>query len=652
MDDEYNYVLDEPTDTSTDTPTYTYTDTPTDTSGTLSAGDQEFQDFMSGAAGDQEFQDFMSGAAGDQDFEDFMTEAAKADPAAKGILASAIKAFGAGAKDFIKKYFYNSETGKFNFAGVATAGLALYSLLGKGSEVEKGGYNTPVPTFTATRKQVQYDDTNRRPGAGGRSYFTPTQFTAPADAGTAQSTADTQAQGILAGYTPRAAEVNPYAGKFRTPWEAPPAATAPAATAPASGVAQLMPVPNAATYDPVTGVKTMADGGIAALARGRYLAGKTDGMADKIPTSIDGKDPAALSHGEFVIPADVVSHLGNGNSEAGAEKLYAMMDKVRKARTGTTQQGKRINPDKFMPGGLAGYAGGGAVKKFDGTSGSLVPTTTSTTAPTTTAPNMSTSSSLSPWAGPYVTNMLGRAEALGSEPYQAYTGPLSAGASDLQNQAFAGIGTLAGAGYTPTTYSGGTFGAQQAQQYMNPYIQAALDPQLAAMRREADIQRTNRAAKMTQAGAFGGTRQAVEDALGTESLQRQQAQTIGTGYQTAFDKAMGQYNTDQERRLGAEKATEASRQYSSDFGLKSLDAMARLGQTQRDIESEGIAADKAEFERQRDYPASMIKFQRDLVTGLPITTTDTSATTDAIGRISGQINDLVGLYKTLSALGQ
>jgi hypothetical protein len=99
-------------------------------------------------------------------------------------------------------------------------------------------------------------------------------------------------------------------------------------------------------------VPTYAPGGITPLAKGgtgRYLEGATDGMADKIKTDIDGEQEARLSHGEFVIPADVVSHLGNGNSEAGAERLYAMMDRIRKARTGTTKQGKQINPDKFLP---------------------------------------------------------------------------------------------------------------------------------------------------------------------------------------------------------------------------------------------------------------------------------------------------------------
>jgi hypothetical protein len=80
-----------------------------------------------------------------------------------------------------------------------------------------------------------------------------------------------------------------------------------------------------------------------------YLKGAEDGMADKIPATIDNKQPARLSGGEFVIPADVVSHLGNGNSEAGAKQLYEMMDRIRHARTGTKEQGKQINPAKFTP---------------------------------------------------------------------------------------------------------------------------------------------------------------------------------------------------------------------------------------------------------------------------------------------------------------
>ena len=96
------------------------------------------------------------------------------------------------------------------------------------------------------------------------------------------------------------------------------------------------------------GLNLFAAGGMA-QGQGYYLGGPTDGMADLIPATIDGNQPAALSDGEFVIPADVVSHLGNGNSDAGAKQLYSMMDRVRDERTGTTKQGPEINPTKMMP---------------------------------------------------------------------------------------------------------------------------------------------------------------------------------------------------------------------------------------------------------------------------------------------------------------
>jgi hypothetical protein len=85
------------------------------------------------------------------------------------------------------------------------------------------------------------------------------------------------------------------------------------------------------------------------MARGGYLNGAGDGMSDSIPATIEGKQPARLADGEFVVPADVVSHLGNGSSKAGSKKLYAMMDKIRHARTGTKKQGKQINADKYLP---------------------------------------------------------------------------------------------------------------------------------------------------------------------------------------------------------------------------------------------------------------------------------------------------------------
>jgi hypothetical protein len=121
------------------------------------------------------------------------------------------------------------------------------------------------------------------------------------------------------------------------------------------GIASL----NSGGYDRMVGeqpmYQAMARGGISSLgdysdyARGgRMLKGPGDGMSDNIPATIAGKRPARLADGEFVIPADVVSHLGNGSTDAGAKQLYAMMDKVRQARTGRKAQGREINPRQYM----------------------------------------------------------------------------------------------------------------------------------------------------------------------------------------------------------------------------------------------------------------------------------------------------------------
>jgi hypothetical protein len=101
--------------------------------------------------------------------------------------------------------------------------------------------------------------------------------------------------------------------------------------------------------------KRMAEGGITSYSLGSYsdgghfLKGPGDGMSDDIPATIADKHPARLANEEFVIPADVVSHLGNGSSESGAKVLYDMMAKIRKARTGNPKQGKQIDAHKFMP---------------------------------------------------------------------------------------------------------------------------------------------------------------------------------------------------------------------------------------------------------------------------------------------------------------
>jgi hypothetical protein len=557
-------------------------------------------------------------------------------------LLSYVKKYGSKALDLLK------TNGKFDPAKLLTAGIGAYKLA---TNKDEGGYNVPVPKMDAVTQQIQYNDPNRRPGSAGRQYTTDPRFVKQGDAAglaAAQAASDAQKAGILAAYKPAAAPpaVNPYAGQMAMKYNPTPAKTG-TTTGATTASAGLPAIPTQQQLmDPNYKINSigMADGGIA-MAEGRYLDGDTDGMADKIPSNIDGDQEAALSHGEFVIPADVVSHLGNGNSDAGAKKLYEMMDRIREARTGTKEQGKQINPDKFMPGGLAAskYAAGGSVKGFNGTAGSAVsaggiPLDTSKT------------STLSPWAGDYVTNMLGKTEALTNAPMQTYGGPLTAGASDLQQQGFAGISDVTKGGFDPTTFSSGTFDAAAANKYMNPYLMSALQPQIDEARRQSQITQMGNAAKMTQAGAFGGSRQAIMDAETQRALGANLAGITGAGYNKAYDTAMGQFNTEQGRGLDTQKATEASRQYSADFGLKSLSDLMSAGAAQRGIESEGIAADRAQFEQQQARPYTNLEFQRKMLTDLPIGASTTAVNQDALSKMQTDIGGLASLYSKLANL--
>jgi hypothetical protein len=354
---------------------------------------------------------------------------------------------------------------------------------------------------------------------------------------------------------------------------------------------------------------------------------------------------------------------------------------------------------------------------------------------------------LADWAAPYITDYLGKAKALSETPYQTYQGPLTAGASNLQNKVFSGLAGLtfpsnlgqsfaspmggntnnyggpggpavlpqqggfgpdvnnyggpvsAGPGvaytgndfggpmatlpasraprteadwkqfssmalYAPGTdmekakadfmSGGGQFGGNKgamppggdyavsptqggitgllppqtsqqpsniAQSYMNPYLQNVLTPQLDELRRQNDITNAATNAKMTQAGAFGGGRQAIMNAENYRNLMQEQNKTVGQGYASAYDKAMAQFNAEQ----GQAK------------DLANL--MSTQGGIERGIESEGIAADKEEFEKQRQYPFQQVQFQRDMISGLP---------TGSVQNTPGQMS---GVGQLLSALG-
>ena len=254
-----------------------------------------------------------------------------------------------------------------------------------------------------------------------------------------------------------------------------------------------------------------------------------------------------------------------------------------------------------------------------------------------------TESSLSNWAGDYVTNMLGKGRALAEEGYNAYTGPLTAGTSELQDQAFSGIAGLnlptdemGTAGYTPQAFTG-----DAVSQYMNPYLMQSLQPQIDEARRQSEIDRISNAGRMTRAGAFGGSRQAVLDAQNQEAMQRNIAGITGQGYADAYRSAVDQFNVEQDRGMTAQDRI-------NEYGFTGLGALTDAGQLQRDITSEGIAADRAQFEEERDYPFKQVQYMQSLLQGLPIEAQSYSyAQPSALSELASTSGGLSALYDKL-----
>ena len=251
-------------------------------------------------------------------------------------------------------------------------------------------------------------------------------------------------------------------------------------------------------------------------------------------------------------------------------------------------------------------------------------------------------SSLSTWAGDYVTDMLGRGAALADQPYYAYMGPLTAGESDLQSQAFQGLAGLA----VPEDMGGFTAGSFTdegvAEQYMNPYLQQVLDPQLEELRRQADISRVQQAGKLTRAGAFGGSRQQLADSELTRNLLSQMAGVTGKTYADAFNRAQEQFNIEQ--RLG-QQAQNLTNQY----GLNALAAQMGAGDIQRGIEQEGITADRLQFEEERDFPYKQVQYMQSLLQGLPLEAQSYSYTQPS--GLSNVMGGAGGILELLELLG-
>jgi hypothetical protein len=289
--------------------------------------------------------------------------------------------------------------------------------------------------------------------------------------------------------------------------------------------------------------------------------------------------------------------------------------------------------------------------------------------------NIGVESNLSGYVGPYVTDLLGRGRAAASQPYTAYTGPLTAGTPEVQQQAYTGIAGLSApttmGAYTPTmgAYTPGSFTADLenpitvadplgtvgedgtmptrqlntvADQYMNPYLQSALQPQINEINRQKDISRMANAERLTSAGAYGGSRQAIMDAELDRNALQQVADVTGTGYATAYDKGLAQFNKEQDvQRLAQE--------LSNKYGFDVFGAQERAGIAQRGILGEGMKADYGQFIEERDYPLKSAQYMHSLLQELPLETQQQvyaapSAVSSGLGTAGGILGILKGIF--------
>lgn len=281
---------------------------------------------------------------------------------------------------------------------------------------------------------------------------------------------------------------------------------------------------------------------------------------------------------------------------------------------------------------------------------------------------------LAPEVAPYAQQVLGMASGLTDitqNPYMQYQGERFAQFSPLQQQSFTGAlgmqpseqtgaatqlaGTIGGAAlgynqYQPNTYQPVSFTAPgTAEQYMNPYMQQVLAPQLQAMQRQADIQRNMLGAQAAKSGAFGGARTGLMDSQLNAELMRQQQQATGQAYGQAYGQAQQQFNQEQAARAGAAQLGEQSRQFGAGLGLQGLQTglqaagqlgslggqqfgqqmginqlQAQLGAQQQQQMQNILTAQYQDYLNAQNYPYKQLGFMSDLIRGVPLTQTGTA----------------------------
>jgi hypothetical protein len=312
----------------------------------------------------------------------------------------------------------------------------------------------------------------------------------------------------------------------------------------------------------------------------------------------------------------------------------------------------------------------------------------------TTTPIDPSQSTLSPNFADYVYRMLAKGEQAANLPYEPYTGQRYAGVSPLQEQAFRGIMQMeqpeafaqardmlgiAGGRAGQTQYAPGVYDTQlgpvlSLQEYMSPYMTGVSGIAAREARREADIGRTAEQARLAQAGAYGGSRQAVLEAERQRNLQTQIGDIYTKGLQSAYDRAMEQRLKESGLGLEAQKGTESSRQFGAELGLKGLgqqiqagQALGQLGTQQGQFGLEGLKTQLTAGEQQRQiaqqpldfgyqqfqeslkYPYQQATFMSSLLGGLPLAARGYDSGTSTLG---GALSGLTAGLGLASFLGK
>lgn len=285
-------------------------------------------------------------------------------------------------------------------------------------------------------------------------------------------------------------------------------------------------------------------------------------------------------------------------------------------------------------------------------------------------------SELPDWAKPYAQETLEKGKALSATPYQQYGGDRIAGFSPLQQQAQTAVsqmrpsqatqfgGQVAGTaalgalntGYSP--FRMGEFTSGRAAQYMNPFVEMAMEPQLREAQRSSEIQRVADQGQATRAGAFGGGRQAILEAERQRNLGTQLGDIRARGYQTAFDQAQQNFAREQQLR-------EQSRQYGAGLGLQGLQTalqgagqlgalggqefqqgmdinrmQQQVGAQQQALQQQGLTQAYQDFLNQQNYPYKQLGFMSDLIRGLPLGQQSTAQVYQPPGSLAGQVAGL------------